>query len=482
MTSVVNLRRSHTGVGALCPKNSDFHIIRSLTVNDDGKVKFDDFINEIFYGILHINTNDIEYFGHPSTILLDNSSVIMASQVYEKEFTNHKNFYSELLNNKNPSTKSYTDYFHKRQEFYKKNKDVKKIVTWLGAPSIIFNYKNRNIIQTTIGETCLNMMFWLTSFSSTSCIVGSKLQDIPYCERFEKLKETCKPFQKHETFSEFGSKEKFITSFEESIKAIKNEDTAIDKINYGKELNEKYFQRYNELLTYFFPWDIDGIEIGNSGEEIVKEIIKTIYEERQKIILELQEFLNNENLLNLLQEHVNLIKQNLLKEEKDNVLFLLAKFILICDCEYIILHKNETLLSKNETNIIKLINKLIEILKTDLKIYEYSKKEDNSNKFTMNCKGVYQDESSIDLLKRESDFFLLEQVMHKKNETESIHTTQLSKLQLQYIEEIIVGGKRNKYKKNKKNLKTKKNLNSKIKLKTNSKLKSNSKSKLKTNN
>jgi len=49
-----------------------------------------------------------ELFGHPSTLLCDNTSIVMASQIYERVFTTTKKEYADI--------KTISEYFTKRNE------------------------------------------------------------------------------------------------------------------------------------------------------------------------------------------------------------------------------------------------------------------------------------------------------------------------------------------------------------------------------
>jgi len=83
--------RQESGIAIEPDIGEEYYLIRSIAVDNDspqGNMILDTFLMELFQGIN--TTNMFELFGHPSTLLCDNTSIVMASQIYERVFTTTK--------------------------------------------------------------------------------------------------------------------------------------------------------------------------------------------------------------------------------------------------------------------------------------------------------------------------------------------------------------------------------------------------------
>ena len=448
--------------------NTNYKFIRSVLSNNfsknDSRIDLESIINEIFTGFLKFDSGFIiEYFGNPATIVLNNSNVVIASQIFERYYSDNK----EIFGDKN----TFKEYFKKREDAIinqhikdkAENKPETRFITWLGSPSIVYSYNNRNNLKKFFNNNpAIYLFFWPTSFNSTTCI--TKFGNIekekaennitPYCDKYEALKQFCKgdSYQSHNMYSNYTqqrkdyNQSKFVTNFRDAITIISEEQAAIK--NYNTENNKNYFQRYNETFTYFFPWDIDGIEIGNASEHDLLELFQQISEKRQKMVDELNKLTNDSSLI----ENINSIIELILKQnpkhtkdfidkyyeskhtkdfidkyyESDYTIFLISKYILLSKCGLTItVYK----LDENDLNNIKeFISEIIKILNEPLKIYEYT--INDYDNFDIKEKGTYKNV----IPKRESKFTLFEQKLDEKTK---ITNVSISDKQLNFNDENI---------------------------------------------
>ncbi len=379
--------------------NSPFNIIRSVVMDADGNLNIDSFMNEIFSGYY---SDSIEYVGLPSTVVLNNSNVIMASQIFDRPFEKDFNdgLYDRVVN--------IQEYFSLRKEKAYHLTGKAPVVTWIGSPSVIFNYQNRIELNKILGSSGLNMIFWLTSFNSTACIVNANVSQYKYCNRFQKIKTLCNDkdsYQIHATYSNFISEnDRFITKFEDALDAIHNEQLAIQE--YNSEHSSNFYQRYNEMVTYFFPWDISGIEIGMTHPNNIKNLADTILIQKEiyaRRYLQLIEMNSSETLKlyfnRLIKNYIRNPKRNKLIEfgySSPDILF--CRFLLFCKCVSTLKFSGDQL----RDALIYIIEKLRE----PLQIKEYV-----INNITRNgvfvFKGLYN--GNPDIFVRETDFLLFTQ-------------------------------------------------------------------------
>jgi hypothetical protein len=343
--------------------NSEFHIIRSVVMDADGNLNIDSFVNEVFCGYY---SDAIEYVGLPSTVVLNNSNVVMASQIFDRPFE------KDLKDGVYDSVRTIQEYFSLRKEKAYRLTNKAPVVTWIGAPSVIFNYQNRIELSKILGTTGLNMIFWLTSFNSTTCIVNANVSQYKYCNRFQKLKTLCndkRAYQIHATYSNFISENnKFITNFDDALNAIHEEQLAIEE--YNREHNTDFYQRYNEMVTYFFPWDINGIEIGMTNPNNTRFLAQSIFLQKQIFSERYIELLRKspEDLKN----YFDILTKNYIRHPKKNKLvefgysipdILFCKFLLFCKCGSNLRFSGEQLSGA--------LNYIIEKLREPLQITEY---------------------------------------------------------------------------------------------------------------
>jgi hypothetical protein len=432
LPDVPNMRRQITGVEVDPDVSDEYKIIRSITMLDDGNLKSDAFLSEIFSGTLTFASGwTVDIFAQPSTILLNSgASVVMASQIYERKYTINRDEYS--------GASTFNEYFKKRKNFHKEEKTNPEI-TWLGAPSIVYTYKHRNNLKQFLKNIpAINMFFWITSFNSTKCIGDQIKHARSYCRKFETLKEKCKntdDYQKHTNYYDQMRKEKntissvpslipdgkYITNFERAIEVIKKNEDAMDDYNNLKGTRD--FHRYNELFTYFFPWDIDGIERGGISNKMFEKLLNEINTERIKTIVSLECLLKLEDFIGLINFYMKFIKKqdlsklaytaleiNLLSsfcQNFNSTHYVLSKFILISECYATENLRDISLKPTDKDRISGLITEIIKIMNNELTIYEYQLQE--NNKFEMVNVGAYGLYDNSKVKNRESPFTLFEQ-------------------------------------------------------------------------
>ena len=148
-------------ITAQLPKTENYKLVRALTMNLDEYtnlpiVDIDKFLGEIFTGFKVYSKEGYvrEWAGMAAAIVVENTRTIMASQMYDASF-NPKDYIG---------VETYSDYYFKRASIGGSR------LTWLGAPAIVYTYKNRkNLAPYLGGSLVINSMFWITSFASAKC-------------------------------------------------------------------------------------------------------------------------------------------------------------------------------------------------------------------------------------------------------------------------------------------------------------------------
>jgi hypothetical protein len=261
--------RQHSGITSQVPETSDYKLVRALTMTIDGNIYIDKFIDEIFKGFSKTKDEPIrEFVAFASTLTLDGNSVTIASQVYDRGFDQQK--FSNVEN--------YEEYFDTR----KIQPKVERI-TWLGAPAIVFSYKNRNKLAKFLhGSLLINLMFWITSFSSFDCF-----------NKFSAHREEKNPFLR-------GSRR-------ETIQNI-NED-----INPSRGLIDVNPQR--GLTKYIFAFDID--ETLTPHYALKEHALKMNKELRRSVIAAMKKIITSENYVWIITAN-NYTKREFIDKYFDN--------------------------------------------------------------------------------------------------------------------------------------------------------------------
>ena len=303
-----------------------------------------------------------------------------------------------------------------------------------------------------------------------------------YCDNYENLKDFCKKdtFQQYNTYKNYYDNPtqdkdtgEFLTSLAEAIKRIQDEDESLIKFNREKE--KDYYQRYNEIYSYVYPWDIEGIEIGAIDRAQTASIINMIKSERSRVKDDLKEIIGNlkdsfkrinmiiYTIINNL-DYANKIFNYITKKPKLKItytLFLLTKLILLskCNIDDIFTNKKfEFSLGTDEDNIRKLVMEIINIMEEELIYYEYTFNEKTKcfEMRTIKSESIKRSEDemrTIESIIRSTDLILFRQDDDEiKQEYRNILCTKKSENQLKTIEEspiITKGGIKRTYRRNK---------------------------------
>lgn len=169
---------------------------------------------------------------------------------------------------------------------------------WLGAPSFVYDLNLRKKIM---GIDTQNNIFDITTFSSTACIRESKnLSMGNLCNTYKYLEKKCNNtnYRSHEAFSK--RLKKFIKNPKQITKKIKAEYKARKKINKSNP-----YQRYNEILTYFYPWEIIGIEVGGRKPEISIELYNKLTKNFNNFKTDYKKILNDKKEIDKLLNEIN---------------------------------------------------------------------------------------------------------------------------------------------------------------------------------
>ena len=236
---------------------------------------------------------------------------------------------------------------------------------WLGAPSLIYNPNIRNKIL----NIDINFIFDITTFNSSACIRDNSKnnKDFNLYKTYKGLNTFCNnnKYRSHNCLS--GKLKKFINNIIDAKEKILYEQKILNK--YFREEN---YQRYNEILTYFFPWEVIGIEIGGQKKEVCIELHKNIMEKRYNFIENYNILINNdEQILKL----INLI---------NNKNYELSSIISIDNYEYILIKFLKFYCSNKKKYNIKIkyfktiLSRIIAELKNPINYYEYGRYNKNS--------------------------------------------------------------------------------------------------------
>ena len=278
-----------------------------------------------------------------------------------------------------------------------------------------------------------------------------------YCDNYEELKKFCKKdtFQQYNTYKNYYANEdqtkdegEFLTSLYEAIIRIQEEDESLKRFNTEKE--KDYYQRYNEIYSYVYPWDIEGIEVGAIDREQTQDIIDRINKERNAVKIELAKIIGNLKdsfkRINMIiytiinnPDYANRIYDYITNKPGLKItytLFLLTKLILLSKCNIKDIFTNkkfEFSLETDEDLIKNLVTEIIRIMEEPLKYYEYTFNEETKC-FEMKTIQTFERRISKFILFRQDDEDI-------KKAYRNILCTKQSEIQLETIEESPTGTK-----------------------------------------
>lgn len=336
--------------------------------------------------------NNIQYI--PENRQKDQLPIIMAGDFndggkynYWKGITINE---TKLLSNSQPPTTCCTP--------------VKNKYTWLAAPSIIFD---PNIRIKILGVE-IKFVFDITTFSSTACVGDNgkkgKNYDYSLCETNEALNELCyiDKYRSHEPFQGKRPYEKLLTDIDEVKRVMINEQAAIDAQFPGQP-----YQRYNEVLAYFFPWEIFGIEVGGREISVSIETQKIIVEESKKLIDEYSKLLSDSDKTNSILAIINddsKISSNTIRGGE----YLLVKYFKFYKCS----NKGIEIVIDF---FLEKINMIIQQLTKPINLYEYGKIPDEQY-FSLYEINDNSRSTDFELFKQESDDNFLTHIIKYTND------------------------------------------------------------------
>jgi hypothetical protein len=239
---------------------------------------------------------------------------------------------------------------------------VKNPYIWLGAPSIIYDV---NLRKQTLGVD-LDFIFDVTTFMSTNCVSANNSgnKDLNFCSTIDSLTEVCND-DKYRTHEAKSLKQPhFVTDFNTVKKRIMKEQLAFEK-----DKSEEPYQRYNEILSYYFPWEIFGVEVGGRKND-AKSFYDKIIVERKKLS-EYFETINHKKILELTNDLQYEISNPWF--DSNNADYLLVKYLKLYVCKKGMI---------TEDFMLKVITDIMAELNKPVKYYEYGRKSEQET-FTL---------------------------------------------------------------------------------------------------
>ena len=227
---------------------------------------------------------------------------------------------------------------------------VKNKYVWLGAPSMLYDPLKRKEI---LGVD-LDFIFDITTFSSTACVGANGRDNFDYdlCHTIGKLKERCfnDRYRSHNALS--GPLERFLTTFDEVDAKIRDEQMAGVAQGYP-------YQRYNEIIAIYFPWEIFGIEVGGHDISVSKEFQAKVNENRRLL---LEEYASID--INKIIRMINDPNRTSVYTDTTSGEYLLIKYFKILKCN-----------NKFKEELVEpIIKRIIENLSYPIELYEYGRK------------------------------------------------------------------------------------------------------------
>jgi len=343
-------------------------MMRSVT-STKGPIEIQKAIDELFSGRIDIGNKSVELLAQPSTVVIDGLTIVLASQIYSRNFTS--------TTDGKPPQKTHFKGVTRYDEFYKirrpLNKHVPGDLTWLGAPSFVFSYANRQLFKEVIGRTCVNIVFDVTSFNSTSCIKDAHLDTYlkgAYCDRLELMKTFCNDKKKYRTHSTFRHGvnnpktrlKKFITNFKDVEHELRAEQVVVNRTPSAHGV-----QRYNEMLSYFYPWDLVGIEIGGIAFNRTLELLDAFETAKETFVAAIKRLMKKDDAD--LRQTIKEVGQNIKRGEIKNIddsAFIFTKFLLSCECV-------SGTKAMTVSQIRSCVDVILKLLETPLILYEYGR-------------------------------------------------------------------------------------------------------------
>ena len=344
------------GLNVSVDYEDDIYFVRSCT-NGSGVLDITNLLGDIFSG----RREWFEVIDHPTVLIVPGvANVALPSQLFPPK---------------------YTDLFDKAKLSDALDNDGQKI-NWTGVPSIIIDYKrSRTNLSESLGVSCLDFFFNMSSFNTSKCIPDFGKSHPKYrtkCQKFSELRRTCfdDKYNKHKTMYSINHKPvQFITKINDAVTAVVEEQTELDK-----KRGDNSVQMYNETFSYVYPWDVTGIEVGHKEFKLdtieLYNKLKQLRKEYAEIYTKFLNSLNKSFQIEIRDAVENLYKVDI-KSSLTSCKYLLAKFIAECNCDA------GNTVKYTIINMKTIIQKIIHRLEQPVVLWEYgrTKGDDKFNLF-----------------------------------------------------------------------------------------------------
>jgi len=309
-------------------------------------------------------------------LIVPNTNIIIASQIYPGKYASVKHGITAT---------TLSEYYEQIQ-----TTAIKKDISWLGFPSMVFSYNNRNTIKEKIRSTfedymstCVSFLFGPFSFHTTEVIsdIGKKEIEsqsfLTAQDKHRKFRELTKEVDIHGMVPwerELLSKTPIspLTTIEEARDCMINEQSAMDILQtfacHGGEPT-KGFIRYNEVWSFFYPWDICGIETGLIPTEMCMDLLSQLNKAKDTFLSDLAKITIDESIV----DQINADGHIDMRLNENPSQFIFIKFVKECFPKKM----NQSLnVERSIEYLIQLQTILIETLTTiEYRLYDYSMDE-----------------------------------------------------------------------------------------------------------
>jgi hypothetical protein len=200
------------------------------------------------------------------------------------------------------------------------------------------------------------------------------------------------------------------------VERLRKEQLAHDE-KHGKNT----VQFYNEMLSYFFPWDVVGIEIGGMNATVSSILLKKINQYRRQFITKLRLFVDksDKEINQTVKYYKTNTKHNTIAN-LDDTLFIFVKFLISCEC-------GTPDFSFSLVDIKNTAEVIIQILQEPIKFYEYGRQSPSGQFRLTELAGTCQRRTPFELF-----------VRHKDMKSKSLPITNLTRSLSQFRTETLI--------------------------------------------
>lgn len=379
----------------------------------------------------HTGSGSVELVGAPATLILPNkANVTIAGQIFMRKYTENKDYYKDI--------KSLKDYYIRLSQTAEHELEDYKDITWLGFPSFIYSFNNRKKINHILNNrwseyikgSCISLIASTTSFDTTTIIskIGNKEKEteqwLTVPEKIRYMRDESHNFKnqddksvwQHRTLTRKPSR--VTTNPNQLEQLILNEQKSMNNV---KKLvcnsNDKGLLRYNEIWSWFYPWDIYGIEVGLIDPNLCNKLLN-------ELKFKFNEFHENFRLTPINDKLIDIsFDSEQYKHLPSHILppchVIFLKFIRECfpNESIINIFNSNRILFRNYLEDLK--DALLEVMNdvsSNFKLYEYGR---NNNEEYFNLREIKSvsrnEEGDIIMNKRTSPYELFEQQKDKQS-------------------------------------------------------------------